>query len=596
VSRINGLNRRVARHHRRWELHSHRLKIRAFIFIAVLAALFGEIQVSAADVSPTNTGNLDFKQWGLLAVQEGGRRKPVDTFAKETLIRITGRSTYRDKTGRTWRPNDLVLSALTETHDWKNEPMVLISSGQLVEQLGFDKAQRRFSFAQLTGSAELQRLATEAQALKRAEKPLTRVQQEALSVSDRLTLLSRVMDGSALLIVPAPMSETDPWVDPSGWSKYYSETQIAPLQTQLQTVANSYLQADGFNLSRAANQLRQNLRALSRSIYPGDQKLRLEYFYNHFEAFYRAIWCYGIALVILIAAHLRKRGRVLQNIGVAVAVLGLAFQASGIVMRCMIAGRPPVTNMYESIIWVSFAVSFFGMIFFVRYRAPVYLLAALPVTLIALLLVHQMPIAMPSSIDPLVPVLRDNFWLTVHVLTITLSYAAFALAMGFGHILLWRYARNPAVAGADAPMHFWLYRVLQLGVLLLAAGTILGGVWANYSWGRFWGWDPKETWALIALLCYILALHGRLAGWWTQFGLAVASVVCFLAVLMAWYGVNFVLGKGLHSYGFGIGGETYVAIFVVLDLLFVAFAIWRYRTSVRAAVTPREIGAERAAV
>ena len=109
-----------------------------------------------------------------------------------------------------------------------------------------------------------------------------------------------------------------------------------------------------------------------------------------------------------------------------------------------------------------------------------------------------------------------------------------------------------------------------------------GGVWANYSWGRFWGWDPKETWALIALLCYITTLHGRLAGWWTQFGLVVASVVCFLAVLMAWYGVNFVLGKGLHSYGFGIGGETYVATFVVLDLLFVGFAIWRYRTSKRA--------------
>ena len=288
--------------------------------------------------------------------------------------------------------------------------------------------------------------------------------------------------------------------------------------------------------------------------------------------------------------------RALQNAGVAVALLGLAFHAAGIVMRCMIAGRPPVTNMYESIIWVSFAVSFFGMIFFARYRARMYLLAALPVTLIALLLVHQMPIAMPSSIDPLVPVLRDNFWLTIHVLTITLSYAAFALAMGFGHILLWRYARDPAAARADAPMHFWLYRVLQLGVLLLAAGTILGGVWANYSWGRFWGWDPKETWALIALLCYILTLHGRLAGWWTQFGLVVASVVCFLAVLMAWYGVNFVLGKGLHSYGFGIGGETYVATFIVLDLLFVAFAIWRYRKSKLAVAPVGEVEGERVAV
>src|SRR5207302_9371561 len=97
--------------------------------------------------------------------------------------------------------------------------------------------------------------------------------------------------------------------------------------------------------------------------------------------------------------------------------------------------------------------------------------------------------------------------------------------------------------------------------------------------GADFGAGTRKRRALIALLCYILALHGRLAGWWTQFGLVVASVVCFLAVLMAWYGVNFVLGKGLHSYGFGIGGETYVAIFVALDLLFVAFAIWRCRRS-----------------
>jgi cytochrome c-type biogenesis protein CcsB len=375
------------------------------------------------------------------------------------------------------------------------------------------------------------------------------------------------------------------------------------VQTQLQAMAGAYTKGDSFAFSRAANQLRDSLRKLSPSIYPAEAQLRLEYFYNHWDGFYRAAWCYGIALVLLVIAHFRGGRWISASAGDAgasqlssdgapepsksfwriagfvVVVAGLLFHASGIVMRCLIAGRPPVTNMYESIIWVSFAVSFFGLIFFLRYRAAIYLLAALPVSLVALLLVHQMPIAMPSSIDPLVPVLRDNFWLTIHVLTITLSYAAFALAMGFGHILLWRYARNPIAARVDQPMHFWLYRVLQLGVILLAAGTILGGVWANYSWGRFWGWDPKETWALIALLCYILTLHGRLAGWWTQFGLVVASVVCFLAVLMAWYGVNFVLGKGLHSYGFGIGGETYVAAFVVTDLLFVAFAIWRYRST-----------------
>jgi len=580
------------------ELDSICLRPRVLILFAAATLLFAGVSWSQSDLPAANSSNMDFKQFGLLAIQDGGRRKPIDTFAREALIRITGRSTYTDNAGRKWQPNDFVLSALLDARDWKNEPMVLISLGQLIEQLGLNKTQRRFSFAQLTGSAELQRIASEARALKRAEKPLDRLQQEALSVNDRLALLGNVMNGNALLIVPSPQGETDAWIVPDSGAvaAYYNETQFAPAFAELTKMMRAYTQADAFNFSIAGRQLQDNLRALSPSIYPQDRQLRLEYFYNHFEGFYRAIWCYGIALVILIMAHLRKRGRMLQNVGVAVALLGLAFHASGIVMRCLIAGRPPVTNMYESIIWVSFAVSFFGMVFFARYRTPVYLLAALPVTLIALLLVHQMPIAMPSSIDPLVPVLRDNFWLTIHVLTITLSYAAFALAMGFGHILLWRYARNPAAASADAPMHFWLYRVLQLGVLLLAAGTILGGVWANYSWGRFWGWDPKETWALIALLCYILTLHGRLAGWWTEFGLVVASVVCFLAVLMAWYGVNFVLGKGLHSYGFGIGGETYVATFVILDLLFVMFVIWRYRMSKRAIASAGEIKDERVAV
>jgi cytochrome c-type biogenesis protein CcsB len=555
--------------------------MRVRFIISAISLFLSGVCLAQSDMPAADSSALDFKQWGLLAIQDGGRRKPVDTFARETLIKTTGRSTYTDTRGKKWQANDFLLSMLLDTHDWKNEPMILVSLGQLNEKLGLDKTQRRFSFTQLTSLPELNVLAGQAHALRKAEKPLDRVQSEVMSVSERLALFAHVMDGSAFLLVPAPEKATDAWLVPPEFGQYYEQAKFAAPQTQLQTLATAYAKGDGFQFSRAANQLRDGLRGLSPKIYPEESQLRLEYFYNYWEGFYRAAWCYGIALVLLGMAYMRGKGRALQSIGVSIAIVGLLFHASGIAMRCLIAGRPPVTNMYESIIWVSCAVLFFGMIFFARYRTPVYLLAALPVSLVALLLVHQMPIAMPSSIDPLVPVLRDNFWLTIHVLTITLSYAAFALAMGFGHILLWRYARNPVAARADQSMHFWLYRVLQLGVLLLAAGTILGGVWANYSWGRFWGWDPKETWALIALLCYILTLHGRLAGWWTQFGLVVASVVCFLAVLMAWYGVNFVLGKGLHSYGFGLGGETYVVSFVVADLLFVAFAIWRYRGTKR---------------
>ena len=177
-----------------------------------------------------------------------------------------------------------------------------------------------------------------------------------------------------------------------------------------------------------------------------------------------------------------------------------------------------------------------------------------------------------SRIEPLPPVLRDNFWLTIHVLTITLSYAAFMLAWGMGHITLWSHLTRPTQKHEHRELHSLVYRVMQVGVLLLATGTILGGVWAYYSWGRFWGWDPKETWAFITLMCYLVVLHGRFSGLWTNFGLAFGSVFCFQAIMMAWYGVNFVLGSGKHAYGAGAGGQGIVLTCVGLDMCFLAAA------------------------
>jgi len=130
--------------------------------------------------------------------------------------------------------------------------------------------------------------------------------------------------------------------------------------------------------------------------------------------------------------------------------------------------------------------------------------------------------------------------------------------------------------GTVKPLSNFIYRAMQVGVLLVSAGTILGGVWADYSWGRFWGWDPKEVWALITLLVYLIPLHGRFAGWVSTFGLVVASVVCFLSVIMAWYGVNFVLGVGLHSYGFVEGGSQGIMCVIIMGVLSLpAAAGWR---------------------
>jgi cytochrome c-type biogenesis protein CcsB len=530
---------------------------------------------------------LDFKEWGLLAVQDGGRRKPMDTMARETLVRLTGQREVR-AFGQEWIASDFLLSMLLDTHDWRKEPILTIGFHPLIERLGLDPARKQFSYMELAHATALSTMVQEAHDVRdEGDKP-DRLHQEAENVAGRMALFDQVEKGDVFLIVPAPKDAKEAWVLPPDFATYYAADQFAPATQALQGLAAAYLAGDAFQFSSHAHDLRVALRTLSPSIYPSEAELGREYFYNQLRPFDWAAGAYAIGLGLIgFASWFRVRNPWLTGLGLASTLIGLLFHVTGMGLRCWIGGRPPVTNMYESMIWVASGVLIFSLIFFIRYRTVVYLLAALPISLSLLLLVGQMPLLLPENIDPLVPVLRNNYWLTVHVLTITLSYAAFALAMGFGHILLFQYVRNPGEAMVDKAMHFWLYRVLQLGVLLLAAGTILGGVWANYSWGRFWGWDPKETWALITLLCYIVVLHGRLAGWWRDFGLAVGSVVCFLAVVMAWYGVNFVLGTGLHSYGFGIGGESYVMTAIGLDLVYVSAAVFRYLRHGTEALSPK---------
>lgn len=195
-----------------------------------------------------------------------------------------------------------------------------------------------------------------------------------------------------------------------------------------------------------------------------------------------------------------------------------------------------------------------------------------------------------KGINPLMPVLRDNFWLTVHVLTITASYGAgfLAWALGIaamGYYLLGRYrdgdpskggaARRQGPEACEALSGF-IYRSIQVAVVLLAAGTILGGLWADVSWGRFWGWDPKEVWALISLLIYVGVLHFRITGVLRDFSLAAGAVVSITAIVMAWWGVNYFFGSGMHSYGSGEGGGWYVAGFLVVNFVVVAAAAIRY--------------------
>lgn len=524
--------------------------------------------------------------WEALVVQDSGRRKPMGTFGHEILVKLSGRDPVTVKDGASLGGSEFAASIFYAIHDWSEEPVILISHHPLAEKLGLDASRKRFSRAEIAGGVpELTRLAREAAAMRQAnpEEPVPKINTEAQMVLQRVAIFDALADTSAFKFAPPPPDSRSgaPWLDITELTAAYPPATVEPILRQLRDMNGALREGNSMRIAEIASKLQEDLRALNPGLYPPQHVIQRELFYNHAKPFDSAIWLFAAAIVLLIPGGNHGWRRWLLHGGVLASIAGLGFLIFGISLRVMIAGRAPVTNMYESVIWVSMGVVLFGLVFYAVYRSRLMLLSALPVSLLCLLLARSLPVAMPSRLDPLVPVLRDNFWLTVHVLTITLSYAAFALTLGFAHVVLWHYIRHPRTAPAMRNLHIWLYRMMFVGLILLAAGTILGGVWANYSWGRFWGWDPKETWALIALLMYVLAIHGKMAGWWGDFGIAVAAIVNFSGILMAWYGVNFVLGTGLHSYGFGVGGESYVLAFLAAEAAYVALAVIRRRGALR---------------
>lgn len=513
-----------------------------------------------------------------LAVQENGRKKPLDTVAKETLAKISGATAYRHD-GQTEDYLTTYLSMWFNSRNWNEEPVVLVSYRPLKEATGLDLERKRFSFAELMTNRELGAVVGRAHRKEAQEQDLSRDEREALTIESRLNLLYQTVADQNLPVVPHPDEAKGKWPGLQGTAQLYAPEAIAPIMAEFalmqQTVLNGGLThlpmvsplADGFKAS---------LQQLSPDIYPADHILAREVHFNHFHPFAKAWWLYGLAFVVMLMALWVTPWNLYWS-AVGLFTAGIAVNSYGFWLRMQIAERPPVTNMYESVVWVGFGIAAIALVFEFISRSRYYLLAAAPLAVMCLILADSLPAVLDPSIAPLVPVLRDNFWLSIHVPTIALSYASFALALGLGHVALGNYLFAPQAKKRIKTLSQLNYRVLQVGVLLLTAGIILGGIWAHFSWGRFWGWDPKETWALIALLCYLAPLHSRLTGWMGNFGINVASVVSFNAVLMAWYGVNFVLGTGLHSYGFGTGGSALVIAGVVgLDLLFVAIAAVRH--------------------
>jgi ABC-type transport system involved in cytochrome c biogenesis permease subunit len=496
-----------------------------------------------------------------LAIQDGGRTKPLDSFARDLARRVQGARAF-----------GLDRIEGLEPAEWRDRPMIRVAHAGLRAAAALPAGRDRFSLRELLAHEGLRRAVAAVQAKSERDEDLDPVDREVSDLYGTLSTLSGVMSGDALRIVPVHGDPRATWLSLADLAQAPG-VQEQRARTLVTALVLAYRDGDRDGVRAAAAALGRRLAESAPGVYPSARELGIEVHYNSLKP-YRLAWLLYLLGFLSLLSSFPLASRAFGRLGMGLVIAGFLATAYGMTLRILISGRPPVTNMYETIIFVSWGGVLFALVFEAIYKVRFFGTCAAAVATAALLIADNVPI-FDGSIAPLVPVLRDNMWLTVHVLTIMLGYAAFTLAMALGHLNLGLYFFAPGKAGLLKTLSLFLYRALQVGTLFLACGTMLGGVWASYSWGRFWGWDPKETWALIATLGYLAILHARFVGWIRDFGMAVGSLLGYLLVLMAWYGVNFVLGTGLHSYGFGSGGYWYVGSFVAFELLLITAAMLR---------------------
>jgi ABC-type transport system involved in cytochrome c biogenesis permease subunit len=310
--------------------------------------------------------------------------------------------------------------------------------------------------------------------------------------------------------------------------------------------------------------------------YPSLTQLKIETLYLAYPWIPLLIMLYALGACLWIVSF-RLHFPLGKLAAISVTALAILGHTALLAMRCYILGRPPVSNMFETVLYVPWVAACTSLLFPTFRRQPLVVLAACLTSMILLLVLEMTNLN--QSLDQVQAVLDSQFWLMIHVLLVVGSYGIFVLGALVGHFYLgffMTYRTEPPVMISLAQI---ILQTMYGGTALLIAGTILGGIWAAESWGRFWDWDPKESWAFISICFYLIWIHAYRFHRIASFGLAIGAVSGLLAITFTWYGVNYILGTGLHSYGFGSGGESYYYAFLGAEGLFLAIAFWSYVSS-----------------
>jgi ABC-type transport system involved in cytochrome c biogenesis permease subunit len=570
-----------------------------------LACLFGLLCGDAFSAEPAKIpSSLDLTKIRAIPVLYDDRWQPLDTEARDIVENVTGETFYRGQD-----PVAVLLAWTFDPDAWMHERLITLSNAGLRKELQLPEMQVAFSYAELTQQPHLIQLIRDL-SQSRGEKP-DPLQSKVSDIKEKLLLLQQVFRGQVIEPIPNPTDRLGPW-QPIVSSKK-PDGNLVPVVSAWTALRKAFLADDGPAFAAASDKLVAALAALPAAHRPSPSQIATELDYNRLQPFGLA-WRIMLLGALLAVAALIIRQKWFDWIAILGLVAGFGMLTYGLSLRWQVAGRIPAANMFESLLFLSWGMGAFAILSMLFQRNRTVPLTASGMGALALILADCLPI--DSHIRPIAPVLLDTIWMSIHVPIIMISYSVLALAVLIAHVQVATMAvvpkRRQLVETIDN-LHYWY---IHVGAFLLIIGIITGSMWAASSWGRYWGWDPKEVWSLVAFLGYIAILHvrlnrGKVPGWAYgvavamavtllaivavklapltlkmllalsgvgaamiifavprgQFATAVKSILAFWLIVMTYVGVNYVLGVGLHSYGFGTGAVAWTMLKVgAIDL------------------------------
>lgn len=585
---------------------------------------------------------LDIAAWQRVPVLHNGRVMPMDSYARQTLLAFSGKSTFNRQSAAYWMARVFFTPEST-----RNDEIFLVNNPEVIEALGLPaEGRRRYSYSALEASmVELTRLARGAFHLDAKER--SPVEAEIIRLYSNLNQFSALMQGLDFVAIRPDLAITSKELRSELDLPESDDITLYDLQTRKATLNELAGKARG-NIDEQSNYARElfsinmTLRMSSRHrndsppmIIPAaggpegvtwisakdafssgnpafqpllgllndmakafragnagaleaagraymdavrensqqPENLRLidtELMFNRTDAFYRTQVFFGLGFIATMIS-IAFRGKWIYRIALALIILGLIPQTYGIIARMIIMARPPTTNLYSTFVFVSWCCVLIGLAIEYFQRNRLGLLTASAMGL-ALMMTSARFGAEGDTMGVMVAVLDSNFWLATHVVTISIGYAGCSASALLGHVYLLQALRRSPDDASLKQTDRAVFGAQALGLIFTYLGTMLGGVWADQSWGRFWGWDPKENGALVIVLWSAILFHARLARMIGPRGFAAGSIIGFIAVLAAWIGVN-LLGVGLHSYGFTSGLARGFVITTAVELLFILLTL-----------------------